>query len=153
MRAARSKCLTGVNFLFAPRGEIGRPSKKSFLCSRRGTYTRTFPDPRWEYHSTTPSWIQATVKFSHQGTKTALRRLHVNLGHPTNDDLTRCLAAGGGTRVALRAVKCMRCFTCERMSGPRSHRPSRIPTNGERCNERLFVDLCDVVDVRGSTYW
>ena len=85
------------------------------------------------------------------GIKTALRRLHVNLGHPTNDDLTRCLAAGGGARVAQRAVKSMRCSTCERMSRPRSHRPSRIPTDGERFNERLFVDLCDLVDVRG--YW
>ena len=39
------------------------------------------------------------------------------------------------------------------MSRPRSHRPSRIQTNGERVNERLFVDLCDVVDVRGNRYW
>ena len=47
------------------------------------------------------------------GIKTALRRLHVNLGHPTNDDLTRCLAAGGGIRVAQMAVKFLRCSTCE----------------------------------------
>ena len=47
--------------------------------------------------------------------ETALRRPHVNLGHPT--------------------------------------RPSRIPTDGERFNERRFVDLCDVVDVRGNRYW
>ena len=87
------------------------------------------------------------------GIKTALRRLHVNLGHPTNDDLTRCLAAGRGSRVAQRAVKCLRCSTCERMSRTRSHRPSRIPTDGERFNERLFVDLCDLVDVRGNRYW
>ena len=87
------------------------------------------------------------------GIKTALRRLHVNLGHPTNDYLTRCLAAGGGSRVAQRAVKCLRCSTYERTSRPRSHRPSRIPTDGERFNERLFVDLCDLVDVRGNRYW
>ena len=85
--------------------------------------------------------------------KTTLSRLHVNLGHPTNDDLTRCLAAGGSTRVASRAVKCLRCLTCEQMSRPRSHRPSRIPTDGERFNERLFVDLSDVVDLRGHRYW
>ena len=87
------------------------------------------------------------------GIKTALRRLHVNLGHPTNDDLTRCLAVGGGTRVAQRAVKCPRCSTCERMSRPHSHRPSRIPTDGERFNGRLFVDLCDMVDVGAHRYW
>ena len=87
------------------------------------------------------------------GINTALRRLHVNLGHPTIDNLMRCFAAGGGTLVTQRAVKCMLCSTCERMGGPRSHRPSRIPTDGERFNERLFVDLCDVVDERGNRYW
>ena len=87
------------------------------------------------------------------GIKTALRRLHVNLGHPTNDDLTRCLAVRGGTRVAQRAVKCPRCSTCERMSRTHSHRPSRIPTDGERSNGKLFVDLCDMVDVRAHRSW
>ena len=86
------------------------------------------------------------------GVTTALRRLHVNLGHPTNDDLTRCLAAGVGTRAARRAVKCMRCSACVKMSRLHSHRPSRIPTVGERFNERLFVDLCDLADVRGNRY-
>ena len=38
------------------------------------------------------------------------------------------------------------------MSRPRSHRRSRIPTD-ERFNERLFVDLCDPVDVRGNRHW
>ena len=73
----------------------------------------------------------------------------MNLDISPDDDL----AAGGGTRVAQRAVKFLRCSTCERMSRPRSHRPSRIPTDGERLNERLFVDMCDVVDVRGNRYW
>ena len=44
----------------------------------------------------------------------------------------------------------MRCATRKRMSRPRSHRPSRTVTNGGSFNERLFVDLCDVVDVRGN---
>ena len=55
--------------------------------------------------------------------------------------------------MAQRAVKCMRCSTCERMSRSRSHRLSRIPTDGERFNETLFVDLCDLVDVLGNRYW
>ena len=87
------------------------------------------------------------------GIKTALRRLHVNLGHPTNDDLTRRLAAGGGTRVAQRAVKCLRCLTCEKVSRlPQSQTISRILTDEKRFNEMLFVDVCDVVDVRGNRY-
>ena len=77
------------------------------------------------------------------GIKTALRRLHVNVGHPTNDDLMRCLAAGGGTRVAQRAVKCMRCSTCENPGRRRTLQRERD----------YFVDLCDVVDVRGYRCW
>ena len=63
------------------------------------------------------------------GITTAFRRLHVNLGHPTNDDLTRCLAAGGGSRVAQTAVTCVRCSTRERMSRPRSEEedPQYVP--------------------------
>ena len=87
------------------------------------------------------------------GIKTALRRLHADLGHPTNDDLMRCLATGRGTRVAQRTVKGLRCSTCERMSRSCSHIPSGFPADGERFNEKLFVDLCDVVDVHGNRYW
>ena len=51
-----------------------------------------------------------------------------------------------------RAVKCVRCSTCERMSRSRGHRPSRIPTDGERFNLMLFVDLCHLVDVHGKRF-
>ena len=61
------------------------------------------------------------------GIKTAFGRLHVNFGHPTTDDLIKCLAAGGGTRKAQRAVKCLRCSTCEKVSRSPSDRPCRIP--------------------------
>ena len=33
-----------------------------------------------------------------------------------------------------------------------SHRPSRIRADGEHFNEKLFVDLCDLVNVRGIRY-
>ena len=36
------------------------------------------------------------------------------------------------------------------MSRTRGHRPSRIPADGERFNDKLFVDLRDKVDVRGK---
>ena len=50
------------------------------------------------------------------------------------------------------AVKCLRCSTCERLRRPSSHRPSSIPTDGERFNDELFVDVCDLVDVRANRY-
>ena len=49
-----------------------------------------------------------------------------------------------------RAVKCLRCSTCERMRRPSSHRPSRIPTDGGRFDEKPFLDVCVLVNVLGS---
>ena len=51
-----------------------------------------------------------------------------------------------------RAVKCGRCSTCERMSRACSHRPSRNQADGEHFNEKLFVDLCDLVSVHGNRH-
>ena len=132
---------------FASGRKFRRPSAKSFVCSCCGSSIRTHFDPNMNLlrrHQVEP-------KHRHQESRQPLRCLHANLGHPT-DDLMRCFDAGG-TRVAQRAVKCLRCSTCERMSRPLSHRPSRIRTDGERFIKRLFVDLCDVVDVRGNRYW
>ena len=139
--------------LFQPGRKIGRRHKKSVMRPRCRSYIRTHSDPdgnitrRHQVGSKRPS---SSDTRNQDGLETSS---HVNLGHPTNDDLARCLAAGGGTRVAQRAVICMRCSACDRMGGPRSHRPSRIPTDGERFNERLFVDFCGVVHVRGNRYW
>ena len=45
MRAAGSKCLTGINFLFAPGRTIGRQHENSFLCSCRRSFISTHFDP------------------------------------------------------------------------------------------------------------
>ena len=50
------------------------------------------------------------------------------------------------------AVKCLRCSTWKSMRRPSSHRPSSIPTDGERFNDELFVDVCDLVYVRENRY-
>ena len=128
--AARSECFPGARFFSDPRRKTGGRCEKSFTCPRCKSHIRTHPD------------CQALTP----GIKTNLRRLHVNLGHPTNDDLTRCLAAGGGTRVAQRAVKCLRCSRC---------RPQTIshPDRRSTLYDRLFVASCDLVDVRGNRYW
>ena len=143
MQPEASVSQASVSFLHLD-GKSRDQVNKSFLCSRCGSYVRTHSDPNGNSSADTtldPSDRLALTP----GIKTALRRLHVNLGHPTNDDLTRCFAAGGGTRVAQRAVKCMRCSTSERMSRPRSHRPSHIPTDGEW--------ICVMWWMRGNRYW
>ena len=91
MSPARSECLTGVSFLFAPGRKSGDQAKKPscvYVADRASEPTLTemgisFTDTKWD-----PSDRLALTL----GIKTALRRLHVNLGHPT-DDLMRCLAA------------------------------------------------------------
>ena len=104
---------------FEPRRRIGGRCEKSFMYQRCKS-----PNQESLGTSSRVSWT------SHQ------RR---------SDEVPRCMRRySRGTR----AVKCMRCSTCERMSRPHSY-----PTDGERFNERVFVDLCDVVDVRGNRYW
>ena len=53
---------------------------------------------------------------------------------------------------AARAVTCLRCSTCKRMSRPRSHGAISDPDT-ERFDEKLFVDLYELDDVRGNRYW
>ena len=45
-------------------------------------------------------------------------RLHVNLGHPSNDDLARAIRLSGGSDDAIQAAVKVRCTVCERLTEP-----------------------------------
>ena len=104
-RTAGSECLAGISFLVAlhldGRSEDPVQTQSCVHVVERTTEPILAPmgisinDTKLD-----PSYREALTL----GIEKALRRLHVNLGHPTNDGLTRCLAAAGGTRVAHRAV-------------------------------------------------
>ena len=68
-------------------------TKKSVMCPRCGSFTRTHSGPDGNIS------FDDKVDPSHRETQTQGIN-HVNLGKSINDDLTRCLAAGGGPREA-----------------------------------------------------
>ena len=60
----------------------------------------------------------------------ACRRTRVNCGHPSNEDLSRTVRLGGGSELAWKAIKKMRCTMCA--AGQSALCPARKDTK-ERC--------------------
>ena len=95
--------------------------------------------------------------------RSALKRLHQNLGHPRNADLVRHLRLSGCETAVLKAAKGMKCQVCDSTREPQVARPSSLPrmlSFGEVvCADILYAHDCDdkkhvflsMVDV-GTTY-
>ncbi|CAK0836533.1 unnamed protein product [Prorocentrum cordatum] len=81
-----------------------------------------------------------------------LRRLHQNLGHPSNDDLARNLRLNGADDALVRGAKHLRCATCNRTKpAAGSHRVSRLsPVGG--FNDELGVDGLYLRNAHGKPY-
>eukprot|EP00974_Lingulodinium_polyedra_P072544 7019875-Lingulodinium_polyedra.AAC.1 len=79
--------------------------------------------------------------------------MHVNLGHPANEDLARYVRTAGGNEAAVRCVKALRCSTCARWSLPKLPRPSRLKVEDLEFNENVLADLFKVHDAKGRSYW
>ena len=56
----------------------------------------------------------------------ALKRLHQNLGHPSNPDLARHIRLAGGQEQAVKAALQIKCQTCSRHTKPQISRPGRL---------------------------
>ncbi|CAJ1331158.1 unnamed protein product [Effrenium voratum] len=78
-------------------------------------------------------------------TASALRRIHQNLGHPSNKDLTRHLRLCGATEEAIKGAQGLRCDTCQRLRRPGTQRPARtvLPMD---FNDEVAVDLFYLYD-------
>ena len=57
----------------------------------------------------------------------ALRRLHVNFGHPSNRDLIRTLKHGSVTEDAVRMARTFQCDICDRDRQPGIPLPASVP--------------------------
>ncbi|CAK0825635.1 unnamed protein product, partial [Prorocentrum cordatum] len=81
-----------------------------------------------------------------------LRRLHQDLGHPSNDDLARNLRLNGADDALVRGAKHLRCATCNRTKpAAGSHRVSRLsPVGG--FNDELGVDGLYLRSAHGKPY-
>ncbi|CAE7239737.1 GIP, partial [Symbiodinium necroappetens] len=75
----------------------------------------------------------------------ALKRLHANLGHPSQADLTRHLRLAGAGPEVIQASKRLQCETCQRSSKGGIARPATLPTL-LAFNQVVGVDIFSVTD-------
>ena len=79
--------------------------------------------------------------------ESALRRLHVNLGHCSTSELVRILKHSGATEAAIALARQFSCDVCHENTRPTSARPAS-PTEVTIFNERLGVDQFEIPDMR-----
>ena len=80
-----------------------------------------------------------------------LRRVHVNLGHPSGPDLVRYLAICGASSETLMGARGLRCTVCMRNRKPAEARPSRLPRTA-RFGSRLMIDIFYEPDCTGTEF-
>ena len=78
--------------------------------------------------------------------RAALTRLHQNLGHPANADLTRHLRLAGADEEIIKIAKSMKCQVCDRNKRAAAPRPASLPTYLD-FNQLVSVDVFHVFDV------
>ena len=82
----------------------------------------------------------------------ALRRLHVNCGHPSNQDLERVVRLAGGSPQACAAAKGLRCTICQKSQDAKLPRPGRIKERLGQFNEVVYADVCTLKDRSGLNH-
>ncbi len=70
----------------------------------------------------------------------ALRRLHSNLGHPSNKDLVRILRNSGASEEAIRQARELECSVCHNHKAPSSALPANV-SRATRFNEKIGLDV------------
>ena len=79
-------------------------------------------------------------------------KLHKNLGHPTQPDLTRALVQDGSVEPeAIELSRRLKCATCERSRRPKIPRPTSFKVIGA-FNSKLCMDFVNVPDAEGKMY-
>ena len=82
----------------------------------------------------------------------SLRRLHQNLGHPSNDDLVRLLRGQNASDQIIRAAKQLRCTTCAQSAKAGIARPAAVP-RARHFNADIGIDILYIEDVLGNRYY
>ena len=86
-------------------------------------------------------------------TRSLLRRIHCNLGHPSAKDLQRFMQAAGVRQELIEAGSWLRCSSCAQSQRPRLHRSTRLPPHDLQFNDQVMVDCFYLKDSRGEGYW
>ena len=85
--------------------------------------------------------------------QTALRRLPINGGHPSNADLQRCIRVSRGSVVAQSLCRYLKCHTCAQFAKPKTPRPGKVQTDGLQFNEVEQMDMFHIHDAAGTQAW
>ncbi|CAK0887145.1 unnamed protein product [Prorocentrum cordatum] len=81
-----------------------------------------------------------------------LKRLHVNLGHPSNEDLGRSLRLKGAKSATVQAVKGLICGVCRSQQRPSARRPAHLHFV-QNFGDDVGFDCFELKDVDGKSYW
>ena len=97
--------------------------------------------------------FKAGSKFSTE-IKTAVIRLHRNMGHPHSSDLKKLLAMNGVRNQQIHdAVEALQCDSCLRTKGPTKPPPAGIPQEGYlQFGDAIQMDVFYVRDVKGQNF-
>ena len=86
-------------------------------------------------------------------TRSAVARLHLNLGHPTEKELIRLLAwQGAASELMITAVKHIHCGSCHRLKRIPRPRPTTVPNNVGQFNDFLQADVFWCRDLTGTNF-
>lgn len=86
-------------------------------------------------------------------TKRALRKLHINLGHPSGRDFERYLRLGGAKQELVEASSWLKCMTCQHAKRPRLHRSVNPPPSNMVFGDEICVDCIQVHDAGQVGHW
>ena len=78
-----------------------------------------------------------------------LKRVHQNMGHPSNADLARHLQLAGAGNEAVKAVKGLHCDTCARNRQAGTRRPARLVRPLD-FNQEVALDTLHLYDLEGN---
>ena len=87
------------------------------------------------------------------GLRSALAKIHANLGHPSVQDLQRFLRGAGATQEMIEATSWLRCGACAKTVRPRTHRSVRIPPHDIQFNDQIMIDCFHVKDIKKRGHW
>ena len=83
----------------------------------------------------------------------ALKKIHMNLGHPSPYEIKRVLRHANAHAELVEASQWLRCTTCSHSKGPRTHRTCTVhPHENQFCDE-VKIDLFQIHDVREKGFW
>eukprot|EP00435_Cladocopium_sp_Y103_P029044 s3886_g7.t1 len=95
---------------------------------------------KWSRFSALPKWEQQQIL-----------KMHRNLGHPSNDRLSKALQVAGHRPDVVQAALELRCATCASVAPPKHQRPASLKPLLD-FNDKVYLDGIDWVNSQGKSF-